>query len=118
MLPLAWWAPDRNEMLPLARWAPDRNEVLPLAWWAPDRIEVLPLAWWAPDRNEELPQAAVVDILPAPLDGSCRTFIDGVGRKEQRAKEAQVLPSDEDPHSDIYTMGNIILKATASAADL
>ena len=38
--------------------------------------------------------AALVDILPAPLDGSDWTIIDGVWRKEQRAKEAQVLPSD------------------------
>ena len=63
--------------------------------------------------------AAVVDILPAPLDDSGWTIIDGVWRKEQRAKEAQVLPSDEqlvpteenqgqDPHYDIDNIGNIL----------
>ena len=59
--------------------------------------------------------AALVDMHPAPLDGSGWKIIDGVSKKEQRAKEAQVLPSDEqqvptaeDPHYDFDNIGNIL----------
>ena len=52
--------------------------------------------------------AAVVDILAAPLNGSGWSISDGVWRKEQRAKEAQVLPLDEDPQLDLDTIVNIL----------